>query len=140
MSRPAAGRQRRLALDEEARLAPNEWSSVEVRMLECSEQGFRAGCDISIPVGASVRLDVPGLGPVLAYVSWRRTGQFAATFAEPIDLSRARFMALNQEAVLARLLTERARAHATGRDAEERTLRERILTSLPIRTVEGGAN
>ncbi|HEV2818234.1 MAG TPA: hypothetical protein VGW40_13560 [Allosphingosinicella sp.] len=136
----ATGRQRRLALDEEARLAPNEWSNVEVRLLECSERGFRAECDISIPVGASVRLDVPGLGPVLAYVSWRRTGEFAATFGEPIDLSRARFMALNQEAVLARLLTERARAHAAGRNEEERSLRGRILTGLPIKTVEGGAN
>jgi hypothetical protein len=129
----AAKPDRRLALDEEARLAPNDWSSVEVRLLECSESCFRAACDVSLRLHAPVTLEVPGIGPVRAYVAWRRAGEFVATFEEPIDLARAKFMSLNQEVVLARLLSERARAHAAGREAEERALRARIRNGLPVR-------
>ena len=81
MSRGRIARaERKLALDEAARLAPNEWSSVEVRMLECSERGFRAACDVALRLHAPVTLDVPGLGPVRASVAWRRPGEFFATF------------------------------------------------------------
>lgn len=132
-------REKRLALDEAARLAPNEWSSVEIRMLECSERGFRANCCAMVRAGAAVKLEVPGIGWVGAYVTWRRADQFAANFEEPLDLDRARFMALNREAVLARLLTERATAHAAGNYQEERDLRIRIRDGLPVRTIGAGA-
>jgi hypothetical protein len=125
----------RLALDEPARLAPNDWSSTEIRMLECTGTAFRASCDVTIRAGAEITLEVPGIGPVKAFVTWRRPGQFAATFAEPIDLARAGFMAVNGEAILARLLKERARAHLGGRDQEERDLRSRIRDVLPMRTI-----
>lgn len=127
-------REKRLSLDEEARLAPNDWSSVQVHMLECTERGFRATCNVMVRVGSAVTLEVPGLGPVGAYVTWSRTDQFAATFAEPIDLSRAKFMSLNREVVLARLLEERATAQVSGRTDEERSLRLRILNGLPVRS------
>jgi hypothetical protein len=126
-------RSKTIALDEPARLAPNDWSSVEVRMLECSASGFRATCEITLRRHAPVTLEVPGLGAVRASISWCRPGEFAATFDEPIDLDRAKFMSLNREAVLARLLAERARAHAAGREAEERDLRTQIRTNLPVR-------
>jgi hypothetical protein len=130
-------REKRLALDEAARLAPNEWSEVEVRLLECSARGFRAACGASARVGARISLEIDGIGWVAAYVAWCRPGQFVATFEQPIDLARARFMALNREAVLARLLTERAAAHAAGKDEEERDLRSRILDGLPVRRIGG---
>jgi hypothetical protein len=133
----ARGGEKRLALDECARLAPNDWSNVEVRLLECSATGFRAACDVALRLHAPVTLEIPGIGPVRAYVAWRRSGEFVATFEEPIDLDRARFMSLKQEVVLARLLGERARAHAAGRDAEERALRAKIRTGLPLRRVAG---
>jgi hypothetical protein len=132
-----AGKENRLALDEDARLAPNDWSSVEVRLLECSETGFRAACDVTLRLHAPVTLEVPGIGPVRAYVAWRRAGEFVAKFEEPIELARAKFMSLKQEVVLARLLSERARAHAAGLDAEERALRAKIRTGLPVRRVAG---
>ena len=132
----AVRREKRLALDEAARLAPNDWSSVEVRMLECTERGFRAAGEVTLRVGARVTLDIPGLGPVGACVNWSRNDQFAALFDSLIDLTAVKFMSLKQEAVLARLLTERAAAHVAGKDAEERMLRRRILTALPVKTIE----
>jgi hypothetical protein len=129
--------EKRLALDEPARLAPNDWSSVEIRMLECTARAFRARGEVNLRVGAQVTLDVPGLGLTTARVMWRSADQFAAAFEEPIDLSRTGFMSLNREAVLARLLTERAAAHADGKDARERELRGRILDGLPVRRIAG---
>lgn len=131
----AATGQDRVALDEPARLAPNDWSSTEVRLLECSSRTFRASCDIAMRIGAWVTLEVPGLGPVKAQISWRRRDQFAAIFAEPLDLARARFMPLNGEVVLARLLKERASAHRKGQAGEEKALRARIAEILPMKPV-----
>jgi hypothetical protein len=131
--------ERRLALDEPTRLAPNDWSSLEIRMLECTATDFRAVAPAAVPVGQPVMLEVPGIGWVRAYVSWQRSGQFTAIFAEPIELARAGFMSVNREAVLARLLTERATAHAAGNDEEERDLRTRICEQLPVRRVAGGS-
>jgi hypothetical protein len=125
----------RLALDEPARLAPNDWSSVEIRMLECTATGFRASSELNIRRCSIVTLDVPGIGSARAYVTWRRADQFAATFFEPIDLAKARFMPLNGEIMLARLLRERAKAHAAGRNDEERDLRGRIRQILPMKPV-----
>jgi hypothetical protein len=129
--------EKRLALDEPARLVPNDWSSVEVRMLECTARDFRARSDVNLLVGAQVTLDVPGLGLTKARVTWRSANQFAAAFEEPIDLSRTGFMSLNREAVLARLLVERAAAHCGGKDEQERELRGRILDGLPVRRIAG---
>ena len=133
----ASGRQKRLVLDEAARLAPNDWSSVEIRLLECTATGFRAASDLNLRVGAWVTVEIPGHGAVRASVTWRRPGEFAATFAEPIDLARMRCLSQNREAVLARLLGERAAARAAGRHAEERALRGEILRGLPFRSLDG---
>jgi hypothetical protein len=130
--------ERRLALDQSARLAPNDWSSLDIRMLECTARDFRAATFATVRVGASVMIEVPGIGWVRAYVSWQRGGQFTGVFAVPIDLARARLMSVNREAVLARLLAERAAAHAEGKDSEERDLRMRIRENLPIRRIARG--
>ena len=132
----AARKDKRLALDEGVRLAPNDWSSVEIRLLECSETGFRAACDVVLRLHAPVMLEVPGIGTVRAYVAWRKDGEFVGKFEDPIDIDRAKFLSLNREAVLARLLSERARAHAAGRSDEEQALRAQIRTGLPVRRIE----
>lgn len=122
-----------IALDEQVRLHPNEWSSVEARVIECSEAGFRAISDALVRVGFLVRLEVPGVGPVEAHVSWRRGNQFGATFVAPLDLTRTGFRPIKKEAVLARLLIERAAAQVKGSAVEERALRRQILEGLPVR-------
>ena len=132
-------RQKRLALDESARLAPNDWSNVEIRLLECTATGFRAAGDVYLRLGAAISVEIPGPGWVRAYVAWRRSGEFAATFAEPIDLAAVRCLSLNREAVVARLLRERADAHAAGRHEQERALRGEILRGLPLRSLDGAA-
>ena len=129
-------RGKRLALDEAVRFAPNDWSSVEIQLLECSAEGFRATCDLRLRVGSPVSVEMPSLGWLRAYVTWCGAGEIAATFGEPIDLARLGCLSLNREVVLARLLRERAAAHAAGKDCEERDLRSAILRGLPVRTVE----
>jgi hypothetical protein len=84
-------------------------------------------------------VELPSLGWVRACITWRRPGEFAATFGEPIDLAAMRCLPLNREAVLARLLTERAAAHSAGKKAEERALRADILRGLPLRSLDGPA-
>ena len=123
----------RIALDEPARLHPNDWSSLEVRVLDCSESGFRAFCEAVVKVGSVVTLEVPGLGPTRAQVSWRRGTQFGAKFVEPLELSQAAFAPVNKEAVLARMLVQRAAAQGSGLFAQEQQLRRRILAALPVR-------
>jgi hypothetical protein len=132
----AGRRETRLALDEPARLAPNEWSSIEIRLLECTARGFRATGELALKVGAQVMLEVPGIGWVRAFVTWRRKGEFAASFMEPIALGSARFMSINPEVRLARLLGERAAAYSAGRKRDEHALRGRILEGLPVKTLD----
>ena len=131
----SARREKRLGLEEKAELAPNEWSRIEVGMLECTDRNFRASSEVRLKLGDQVTLEVPGLGPAAAIVSWTGRDEFAATFAVPIDLDRVRFMAVNQQAVLARLLKERAVAYSNGRHVEERALRRRILRTLPLKKI-----
>lgn len=125
--------ERTLALEEPVRLHPNDWSSAEAVLLECSEIRFRARCEALVRVGCVVALEVPGIGAVKANVTWRRGHEFAATFATPIDLARASLFPVNREILLARLLKERAVAHATGSVQGEQALRVRIRDGLPLR-------
>jgi hypothetical protein len=129
-------RAKKVALDEAVRLAPNDWSSVEIQLLECSAQGFRAACDLRLRVGAPVTVEMPSLGWVRAHVTWCSGGEVAATFGEPIDVAKLGCLSLNREVVLARLLRERAAAHVAGKECEERDLRGAILRGLPVRTLD----
>jgi hypothetical protein len=126
-----------MAVNEPVRLHPNSWSSLEVRVLDCSETGFRADCDAKVTVGLFVTLEVPGIGPVRATVSWRRGRQFGARFEQPIDLSEAGFRPIGSEAVLARLLVQRASAKESRLYDQEAQLRDRIRDALPIHKVNG---
>jgi len=127
-----------VALDEPARLHPNDWCSLEVQLLDCSETGFRAACEAVLRVGSRVVVELPGPGPVGACVVWRSGHQFAARFETPVDLAATGLYAINEEAMLARLLRERAAAEVAGRADEERRLRLRIRQTLPLRTAGAG--
>ncbi len=128
-------RSERLPLDQSARLRPNGWSSLEVRVLDLSESGFRASCEARVQAGSCVSLDVPGLGPVEAQVEWQRSGQFGARFVQPIDLDRCGWALPDHPDELARLLVQRAGARQAGRTAVEADLRRQILDTLPVRRI-----
>jgi hypothetical protein len=129
----ASGRQsERLPVDAETRLRPNSWSSLEVRMLDLSVDGFRAQCEARVQPGGSVSLDVPGIGAVEAQVEWQRGGEFGARFYAPIELQRCQWTFRQRHHTLARLLVERAAARRAGRRAAEVQLRRDILSALPI--------
>lgn len=130
-------RSERINVDETARLRPNSWSSIEVRLVDLSESGFRAECEATILCGSPIWLDVPGLGEVEAQVTWRRGGEIGARFVVPIDLARCGIAPVSSEATLARLLVQRADARSAGRFAQEQRLRERIRDTLPMRKLEG---
>lgn len=122
----------RIAVDEAVRLRPNGWSSLEVRLLDCSEAGFRACCEARVGVGDVVTLELPGLPPARAWVSWRRGGEFGARFVEPFPIDRAGLSPVAEDRLLARLLVERAAAHRAGRGDQEQALRDRIRRTLPL--------
>ena len=123
----------RIAVDAPARLHPNGWSSLEVRLLDCSERGFRASCEARVQVGDIVTLEIAGAAPARAYVSWQRGGEIGARFLEPFPLASVPLPQAGAETQLARLLVSRAAAHrANLRDCEQ-ALRERIRNTLPIR-------
>jgi len=126
-------RSERIEVDEKARLRPNDWSSLEVRIVDLSEDGFRAECDATILCGSSIRIALPGLGEVEAQVTWRRHGELGARFMTPIDLAQAGIEPMPSERVLARLLVQRADALGAGRFGQEQALRERIRSALPIK-------
>jgi hypothetical protein len=131
-------RAERLALDEAARLHPNSWSSLEIRMVDLSELGFRASCDARLQPGGSVSLDVPGLGEIDAQVEWQRGGEFGARFFQAIDLDACRWAVGEQHQALAQLLVQRAAARSVGRLRADQQLRRQILSALPMR--KGGAS
>jgi hypothetical protein len=130
-------RAERRALDEAARLRPNSWSSVEIRMADISELGFRAVCEARLRVGGPVTLDVPGVGTVDAQVEWQRGSEFGARFLAPVALDGCEWPLGEGGATLASLLYQRAGAHQVGRHGADAALRRRILSALPVR--KGGA-
>ena len=130
-------REKRLPVDEPARLHPNDWSSLEVRVLDLSSNGFRAECEARVAVGSCVTLELPGIGSKLAYVTWRRGDKFGAKFSQPVSIGDCGWSHLSHQAVLARMLVERAAARSVGQYGAEFELRRKILDGLPIVRVNG---
>ena len=126
-------RTERIFVDEPARLHPNDWSSLEVQLLDCSSEGFRVRCEARVRTGDLVTLEVPGIGPARAQISWRRGEELGARFLKPIPLEADRLRAPSEPQRLARLLVQRAAAHRAACRDEEALLRRRILEALPIR-------
>ncbi len=126
-------RSERLPVSAETRLRPNSWSSLQIKMLDLSESGFRAECEARVKPGGSVSLDVPGIGSVDAQVEWQRGDQFGARFFAPIELKSCQWTFPERHHTLARLLVERAAAKRAGRRGAEGQLRREILSALPMR-------
>jgi len=103
-----------------------------VRVLDLSSNGFRAECEARVLVGTCVTLEVPGIGPSQAYVTWRRGNRFGAKFSTTLDVSQTGCAPLPREAVLGRMLVERAEARSGGQFGHEIELRRQILNSLPM--------
>ena len=126
-------RAERRPIDQSARLKPNSWSSLEIRMVDLSELGFRAACEARLQRGGCVSLEIPGCGSVDAQVEWQRGDQFGARFLAPITLERCEWAVSDRHRALARLLVERAGAAKAGRDRADSHLRRQILGALPMR-------
>jgi hypothetical protein len=60
--------------------------NVVVRSL--SEQGFEADCADDFPVGALVRLRLPGSGVAMARITEARCGSLCAAFINPVGRAR----------------------------------------------------
>jgi hypothetical protein len=125
-------RAERLAVDANARMKPNDWSSLEIRILDVSALGFRAQCEARLQPGGSVTVEVGGIGSVEAQVEWQRGQQFGARFFQPIDVERCEWRLAAGQATLAQLLVQRAGARTGGRRAAEAQIRRRILATLPV--------
>ena len=130
-------REKRLPLDEPARLHPNAWSSLEVRVLDLSSSGFRAECEARVMVGSCVTLELPGIGSEVAYVTWRRGDRFGAKFRQPVSIDHCGWSGMSSQALLARMLVERAAARSVGKYGAEVDLRRKILDGLPMVRVSG---
>jgi hypothetical protein len=124
-------------VDEAARLHPNSWSSLEVRVLDLSANGFRAECEARVTLGSAVTLEVPGVGQVNAHVTWRRGDRFGAKFDAPADVAQCDWAPICEQKVLSRMLIERAEARETGQFGHELELRRKILANLPVQAVAG---
>ena len=123
----------RVSLDQATRLRPNDWSSLEVRMIDLSETGFRAKCEARLQRGGLVTLDVPGIGSVEAQVEWQHGDSFGARFVSPVDVGKCGWTPKERESVLAQLLIDRAAARRAGRTDAEKKIRQRILNTLPMK-------
>ncbi|HEX2762495.1 MAG TPA: PilZ domain-containing protein [Allosphingosinicella sp.] len=76
----------RTGLDLSTRVHPNEWCSVEARLIDFSADGFRGEGELFLRVGSFLSVEVAGIGRVQAKVIWSQDGQFGAKFIAPIDL------------------------------------------------------
>lgn len=122
----------RIEVDRAARLHPNGWSSVEVQLLDISIGGFRAECEARVRPGDLVTIELPGVEPAMASVSWCRGKSFGARFVKPFPLERSALRPASGAGRLARLLVQRAEAHRGNRRNLEEKLRERIRSALPM--------
>lgn len=123
----------RKAVDEPVRLHPNQWSSLEVRLIDCSDTGFRAECEARVRKFDEVTLELPGLGPVKASVAWSNGREFGARFIKPIPIEQVPLTPAGEHQVLARLLVQRASAHKSRLWEHEERLRGEIARALPVR-------
>ena len=125
-------RHERVPVDNLVRLHPNAWSSLEVRLVDCSQAGFRAQCEARVRRRDEVTLEVPGVGPAKAYVVWVNGEEFGAEFVQPIEIDRADLKRASPQEVLARLLVQRAAAQKAQKWEHEERLRKEIAQKLPL--------
>ena len=111
----------RFRLEARARMRPNEWSSIQIELVDISSEGFRGQCDAILKIGSCVTLEVQGVGLVEAIIVWRKGDEIGARFANSIDLDHCAWVrepAANGDfspkgESLAQLLARRAARRAT---------------------------
>ena len=119
-------RQPRYRLEERARLRPNEWSTVQVELLDISSTGFRALCDANLKIGGYVTLEIHGIGSVEAKIVWRNDTMVGAQFDRPIKLDYCAWVRVPLD---------------TGHEADDgETLMEMLRRRAVRRAAETGAN
>ena len=62
---------------DDSEAAAERWSSLEVRLVDLSPDGFRAECEATDAARLAIRIDLPGLGEIEAQVTSRRDGKSA---------------------------------------------------------------
>ena len=80
-----------------AKMRPQDWYSVEVKVRDLSSSGFMAECPQPVRIGGYVSLDVPGIGQVDAQVRWQVGGRMGGLFVNPISLARCEWVAVKAE-------------------------------------------
>lgn len=68
----------------------NGTRAARIRLCDVSEAGFMAECHELVPLGGTVSLDVPGIGPTHARVRWSMGGRIGGRFLEAIALEPCR--------------------------------------------------
>ena len=61
---------------------------VELRLRNISSMGALVECDIPVTPGASLLIDIVGVGPVSGTVRWAQAGKFGIQFGNQFDLGR----------------------------------------------------
>ena len=87
-------RAERTSVDAAASLRPSTWYSVEVRICDVSQGGFKAECSEPLGIGSFIGLNVPGIGAVEAQVRWQLGARMGGMFLDPIGLSRCEWTAV----------------------------------------------
>jgi hypothetical protein len=68
--------------------APGEGETVRVRNV--SSGGLMAQSSADYPIGATVLVELDGIGAVRGSVAWTEAGRIGIAFAHPVDKARAR--------------------------------------------------
>ena len=87
-------RSQRTAVASSATLCASSWYSIEVRICDVSQCGFKAECLEPVQIGSFVSLDVPGIGEVQAQVRWQIGTRMGGMFVDPISLNRCEWTAV----------------------------------------------
>lgn len=72
----------------------SSWYSIEVKICDVSQCGFKAECADSVQIGSLMILDVPGIGEVQAQVRWQLGSRMGGMFLDPISLNRCEWIAV----------------------------------------------
>jgi diguanylate cyclase (GGDEF)-like protein len=60
----------------------------EVKLRNISAMGAMVECDLAVSPGATLAIDVVGVGPVRGIVRWAQAGKFGVQFEQQFDLAR----------------------------------------------------
>ena len=78
----------------QASMRGQNWYSVEIKICDVSQCGFKAECTEPAQIGSYVALDVPGIGVVKAQVRWQIGTRMGGMFLDPISLNRCEWTAV----------------------------------------------